>query len=123
MAIDKKTAPVHTDILRDSGPLRPHLSDPEVSEIMVNRFDRIFIEKAGKIFELDIGFDTVVGLERYVQAVAACVGRELNQRNPCLDTRLPDGSRVSLIIPPVALDGPIITIRKHKHRNLSHEDL
>lgn len=107
----------------ESGPLKTFLNDHEVSEIMVNRFDRIFIEKGGELFELEGGFDSPDSLMRFAQAAAVAAGRELNRRHPCLDTRLPDGSRMSIIIPPVALDGPIVTIRKHKQHFMTHKDL
>ncbi len=112
-----------TDWKQDAGPLKPFLTDPDVSEIMVNRWDRIFIEKAGQLYELEKGFENAEALLRFAMAAAVMTGRELNRRTPCLDSRLPDGSRMSIIIPPVALDGPIITIRKHKKQALTHKDL
>ncbi|HEX4925816.1 MAG TPA: ATPase, T2SS/T4P/T4SS family [Bdellovibrionales bacterium] len=111
------------DWRHESGPLRNFLDDPSVSEIMVNRHDCIFIEKGGVVHALEGGFSSAEALNRFAQACAVSAGRELNRRHPCLDTRLPDGSRLSIIIPPVALDGPIITIRKHNKRNLNHVEL
>ncbi len=111
------------DWKQDAGPLKPFLVDPDVSEIMVNRWDRIFIEKAGQLYELDKGFENAEALLRFAMAAAVLAGRELNRRTPTLDSRLPDGSRMSIIIPPVALDGPIITIRKHKKQAMTHKDL
>jgi pilus assembly protein CpaF len=111
------------DIKYDIGPLKPYLSDPEVSEIMINRYDRVFVEKKGKITEISTCFESAGALERFAQAVAVAGGRELNRKNPCVDCRMPDGSRLSIIIPPVAVDGPIITIRKHNTQVPSYSRL
>jgi pilus assembly protein CpaF len=108
---------------QESGPLKAFIDDPEVSEIMVNRFDRIFIEKAGVIQETGVKFDNPDLLLRFANAAAVAAGRDINRRHPCIDARLPDGSRLSIIIPPVALEGPIITMRKHARQTLSHRDL
>ncbi|MEQ1877747.1 MAG: CpaF family protein [Bdellovibrionia bacterium] len=123
MALIDKKPPVQVDFNKDAGPLRPYLTDPEVSEIMVNRWDRIFVEKRGVVYELEHGFENAEALVRFAQAAAIAAGRELNRRFPCVDSRLPDGSRISLIGHPVALDGPIVTIRRHRARSLTHEDM
>ena len=124
MSHDHKRAPAHsTDFKQDSGPLKPYLTDPDVTEIMVNRFDVIFVEKGGQIQELDKGFENSEALTQFAASIANMAGRELNRRHPVLDTRLPDGSRVNIVIPPVALDGPVITIRKHRRQAMTHREL
>lgn len=90
---------------------------------MVNKWDRIFVERSGTLHQLDRGFEDLDSLNRFAASVAVAVGRELNRKHPCLDTRLPGGFRLSIIVPPVALEGPIITIRKHKHQPLNHREL
>ena len=95
-----------SDWKSEAGPLKVYLNDKTVSEIMVNRWDRIFIERNGLITEAEHGFQNAEALARLVRALAVAVGKELNRRFPCLDARLPDGSRLHLVVPPVALDGP-----------------
>jgi len=111
------------DFKQDAGPLKNFLNDPEVNEIMVNRWDVIFIEKNGQIFELEKGFENPEALARFAQSIAVAAGRELNRRFPCLDTRLPDGSRLHIAVPPVSVDGPTFTLRKHKKQAMNHRDL
>lgn len=112
-----------SDWKSEAGPLRVFLNDKSITEIMVNRWDRIFIEREGKIVESDMKFTNAEGLLRFVRALAVAVGRELNRRFPTLDARLPDGSRLNLVVPPIALDGPSITIRKASDSVLSYQDL
>jgi len=90
---------------------------------MVNRWDRIYIERDGVIVESDMKFTNAEALLRFVRALAVSVGRELNRRYPTLDARLPDGARLNLVVPPIALDGPSITIRKSSDSVLSYQDL
>lgn len=111
------------DFKQDAGPLRPYLSDPDVTEIMVNRYDIIFVEKGGKLFELEEGFENAEALARFTASIAVMAGRELNRRHPILDARLPDGSRINIVIPPVALEGPVVTMRRHRKQALNHRDL
>ncbi len=120
---EKKYAAGAVDFKQDSGPLKPYLSDPDVNEIMVNRWDVIFIEKNGQIFELEKGFENAEALTRFAQSIAVAAGRELNRRHPCLDSRLPDGSRLHIAVPPVSVDGPTFCLRKHKKQALNHRDL
>ena len=112
-----------SDWRNEAGPIKNLLIDSTVSEIMINRFDRIFIERRGIIEETDIKFESMEMLLRLTQAIAVATAKELNRRNPCIDARLPDGSRINIVIPPVALDGPAVTIRKFSPGGLSYSDL
>jgi len=107
----------------EAGPLKAYLNDKTISEIMVNRWDKIFIERGGKIVEADHHFANAEALARLVRALAVAVGKELNRRFPCLDARLPDGSRINLVVPPVSLDGPSITIRKVTDSVITYQEL
>jgi len=111
------------DWKQESGPLRKYLNDPTVSEIMVNRYDRVFIERNGVIEEAEARFDSVDSITRFVQSLAVIVGKELNRRTPFMDARLPDGSRLNAVVPPVALDGPSITIRKFTNAQVDYKRL
>lgn len=121
--IDRKPPAAPVDFKQDAGPLRPYLNDPDVNEIMVNRWDVIFIEKGGQIFELEKGFDNQEALQRFAQSIAVATGRELNRRHPYLDSRLPDGSRISMAVPPVAIDGPMFSLRRHRKQLINHRQL
>lgn len=114
---------VSSDWKSEAGPLKVYLNDRSVSEIMVNRWDRIFIERNGVITEAEHGFQNAEALARLVRALAVSVGKELNRRFPCLDARLSDGSRLHLVVPPVALDGPTITIRKASDHVMNYQEL
>ncbi len=97
--------------------------DPAVSEIMVNGPDDIFIERAGKVQRADIRFESRERLEQVIQRIAAGVGREINELNPIVDARLSDGSRVNAVFSNIALNGPILTIRKFNKSRMNMEDL
>jgi pilus assembly protein CpaF len=92
--------------------LQELVDDPEVTEIMVNGKDNIFIEKHGRILRWDYGFDQVEVLEDMIQQIVSRINRSVNVSHPIADARLPDGARVHVVLPPVALDGPVVTIRK-----------
>ncbi|MEW6041821.1 MAG: ATPase, T2SS/T4P/T4SS family [Elusimicrobiota bacterium] len=94
------------------GPIEPLLSDPDVSEIMVNGRDRVFIEKKGKIFLSGIKFHSDKQLMTVIERILSGVGRKVDESTPLVDARLKDGSRVNVIIPPLSLIGPCVTIRK-----------
>ncbi|MBL7670111.1 MAG: CpaF family protein [Bdellovibrionaceae bacterium] len=111
------------DWRQESGALKMHLLDPTITEIMINRWDRIFIERAGVIEESPLKFNNVDQLWRFVQAIAVIVKRELNNRHPYLDARLPDGSRLNVVIPPITLDGPTLTIRKFNPNMVSFQQM
>ena len=112
-----------TDWKSEAGPLRALLNDKTISEIMVNRWDKIYIERNGKIVDAEQKFANAEALLRFVRALAVGVGRELNRRYPTLDARLPDGSRLNLVVPPIALDGPSITIRKSNDSVMNYQEL
>lgn len=98
--------------IRGLGLLDQILFDDNITEVMINGPDDIFIEKSGKLTKLDKGFESSKNLEDIIQRIVGAVGREVNQANPIVDTRLLDGSRVNVVLPPIALSGPTVTIRK-----------
>ena len=98
--------------IRGLGLLDSLLADESITEVMVNGPDDIFIEKDGVVQRLPAQFENARRLEDIIQRIVGTAGREVNQANPIVDTRLPDGSRVNVVLPPVALDGPTVTIRK-----------
>lgn len=92
--------------------LQPLVDDPSVTEIMINGPDDIFIEQDGKLFKKNISFGTNEKLENVIQNIVAKVNRTVNESTPIVDARLKDGSRVNVVLPPIALNGPTVTIRK-----------
>ncbi|MEX0703718.1 MAG: ATPase, T2SS/T4P/T4SS family [Planctomycetales bacterium] len=104
------------------GPVREFLRDETVSEIMVNGFDEIYVERHGRLYETDAAFPSEDALLSAVHNVAQYVGREIDEERPILDARLPDGSRVHAVIPPSARRGTYLTIRKFLRDVLSLED-
>ena len=105
------------------GPLEHLLSDPEISEIMVNGASQVFIERNGELLETDVKFENDAHLLRIIDRIVSPLGRRVDADNPTADARLPDGSRVNVIIPPVAVDGPHLTIRKFLQTKISMDDL
>lgn len=103
--------------------LQPLLDDPAITEIMINGYDELFIERRGVISRYDGRFSSPEKLEDVIQAVVAKVNRVVNASTPIVDARLPDGSRVNVVLPPVALKGPAMTIRKFPERPLTMADL
>lgn len=108
---------------KDLDILQPYADDHEVSEIMVNGTDSIFVEKKGKIEKLDINFESKEDLEEIIRRIAAKVHREINEMNPIVDARLEDGSRVNAVYKNVALNGPILTIRRFPESKITMTDL
>ena len=108
---------------RDLEILQPYLEDEEVSEIMVNGKDHIFIEKKGHLLKVDLSFETVEELEELILRLAARVHREINELHPIVDARLEDGSRVNAVYKNIALNGPILTIRKFPKKAIDMSDL
>ncbi len=100
------------------GPIEPLLADPDVNDIMINTAKRVFIERAGKIELTDIQFNNEQHLTGVVQRIVSRVGRRIDEANPMVDARMPDGSRFNAIIPPLALDGCLVSIRKFKKQKL-----
>ena len=94
------------------GPLEPLLKDPTVSDILVNRFDRVYIERAGKLELTTFAFKDNSHLMQIIERIVSRVGRRVDESSPMVDARLADGSRVNAIIPPLAIDGPCLSIRR-----------
>jgi len=94
------------------GPLEPLLSDPAVSDILVNSYSSIYIERRGKLEKTTISFKDDEHLMRVIERIVSTVGRRIDEAQPMVDARLPDGSRVNAIIPPLAIDGPVLSIRR-----------
>ncbi|MFC1936802.1 CpaF family protein, partial [Chloroflexota bacterium] len=111
------------DNLAGYGPIQPLLNDPEISEIMVNGSDLVFIEKHGKLFETDIKFEDNNHVLRVIDRILNPLGLRVDLDFPTADARLPDGSRVNIVIPPVAHRGACITIRKFLRNKLTLDDL
>ncbi|MDO4745621.1 MAG: CpaF family protein [Bacillota bacterium] len=103
--------------------LQPYIDDTTISEIMVNGKDNVFVERKGKIERLPVSFDSTEDLEELIRRIAAAVRREINELNPIVDARLSDGSRVNAVYKNVALNGPILTIRKFPDKVMTMEDL
>jgi pilus assembly protein CpaF len=105
------------------GPLEPYLRDPEVSEIMVNGHDQIYVERSGRLYPVPAVFTNEAHLRRTIDKIVARIGRRVDESSPMVDARLPDGSRVNAVVPPVALDGSLLTIRKFAADPLTLDDL
>jgi pilus assembly protein CpaF len=105
------------------GPLEPLLQDDSVTEVMVNNFDQIFIERSGKLERSNSSFVDNAHLLRIIDKIVSQVGRRVDEASPMVDARLPDGSRVNAIIPPLALRGPTLTIRKFSRDPYTMDDL
>ena len=103
--------------------LQPYIEDKSISEIMVNGKNHVFAERSGKLERLPVTFDTTEDLEELIRRIAARVHREINELNPIVDARLSDGSRVNAVYKNIALNGPILTIRKFPEKVMSMEDL
>ncbi len=113
---------VHSSI-RGFGLLDTIMTDDTITEVMINGPENIFIEQKGKLMKLDKEFESQRRLEDVIQRIVGLAGREVNQANPIVDTRLPDGSRVNVVLPPIALCGPTITIRKFSKDPMTIEKL
>ncbi len=105
------------------GPLEPLLQDPTVNDILVNRSDQIYVERAGKLQPTDIKFRDETHLRKILEKIVSAIGRRVDESSPMVDARLSDGSRVNAIIPPLSLDGSSISIRKFSKDKLQIEDL
>src|SRR3989441_1123095 len=108
---------------RDYGPITPLLNDDTISEVMVNGPDQIYIERKGHLIVSDVKFASDAELIRVIREIAAFVGRRIDDDSPMVDCRLPDGSRVNAIIPPLAIDGASLTIRKFAREPFTVQDL
>lgn len=105
------------------GPLEVLLNDPTVSDILVNRHDQIYVEREGKLEATDLMFKDDRHLFRIIERIVSSVGRRVDESSPMVDARLQDGSRVNAIIPPLALDGPVLSIRRFRTDRLGAQDL
>lgn len=109
--------------IRGFGLLDSIISDDTITEVMINGPENVFIEQNGRLFKLDKQFESQRRLEDIIQRIVGLAGREVNQANPICDTRLPDGSRVNVVLPPIALCGPTLTIRKFSKTPMTIEKL
>ncbi len=100
------------------GPLEPLLNDDQVTDVMVNGPNNVYVERAGKLYRSDIRFRDADHITAIAQKIAARVGRRIDESSPMVDARLPDGSRVNVILPPLAIDSPCISIRKFSRQRL-----
>ncbi len=111
------------DELLGYGPLEPLLHDSGVGDILVNGYDRVYVERRGKLERSSIRFTDNAHLLKIIEKIASGVGRRIDESSPMVDARLPDGSRVNAIIPPLALDGPTLSIRKFAQVPIRVQDL
>ena len=105
------------------GPLETLLKEPSISDILVNRFDKVFIERGGKLSETPIRFKDDAHLLHIIEKIVSQVGRRIDEAQPIVDARLKDGSRVNAIIPPLALDGPCVSIRRFGRHVITQEEM
>ncbi len=105
------------------GPLEPLVNDQSISDILVNTFDQVYVERNGKLERTDVRFKDNRHLVQVIDRIVSAVGRRIDDSSPMVDARLPDGSRVNAIIPPVSIDGPHLSIRKFRRDILSTDDL
>jgi pilus assembly protein CpaF len=115
-----------TELLHDTfdlGPITPLLLDDEISDILVNTERQVYVERLGKLELTEVSFRDEAQLRLVIDRIISRVGRRIDESSPLVDARLPDGSRVNAIIPPAAIDGPILSIRRFRRRALSIDDL
>jgi len=105
------------------GPLEPLLKDPTVSDILVNGFDNVYVERAGRLAETNVRFRDSAHVRMIIDRIVSAIGRRIDDSSPIVDARLADGSRVCAVIPPLSLIGPVLTIRRFGKKLLSTEDL
>jgi pilus assembly protein CpaF len=105
------------------GPLEPLLKEPSISDILVNRFDKVYIERNGKLVQTQVRFKDNSHLLHIIEKIVSQVGRRIDEAQPIVDARLPDGSRVNAIIPPLALDGPSLSIRRFGRHVITSDEM
>ena len=105
------------------GPLEPLLNDPTVSDILVNTYDKVYVERRGRLELTDVSFHDNAHLMKIIEKIVSRVGRRVDESSPMVDARLPDGSRVNAIIPPLAVDGPLVSIRRFGATPLTVQNL
>jgi pilus assembly protein CpaF len=123
---DALRAQLFRDILNELigfGPIQSLLDEPDISEVMVNQPGQVYIERKGKLVETNVKFDNEEHIMRMIERIISPLGRRIDVENPMVDARLPDGSRVNAVIPPVAIDSPILTIRKFSKSKLKIDQL
>ena len=123
--IDQKVAIVKNiySSIRGFDILDSIMNDDDITEVMINGADNIFIEKKGRVHKINEKFESQTKLENVIQRIVSLAGREVNEANPIVDTRLPNGSRVNVVLPPIALCGPTVTIRKFSKTPMTMEQL
>jgi pilus assembly protein CpaF len=119
---DRIAAEIADDIL-GHGPLERLLADDSVSEIMVNGPHEIWVERQGRLYQTSVRFNDESHLRRIINKMVAQVGRRIDESSPMVDARLPDGSRVNAVIPPLSLSGPLVTVRKFSNKRLDLDEL
>src|SRR6476620_5907803 len=115
-----------TDVLHEIfglGPLEMLLKDPDISDILVNRYNQVYVEREGRLEETDIVFQNDAHLYRIIERIVSLVGRRIDESSPMVDARLQDGSRVNAVIPPLALDGPVLSIRRFRTDRIGAQDM
>ncbi len=115
-----------TDVLHEIfglGPLEALLKDPNISDILVNRYNQVYVEREGRLEETDITFQNAAHLYRIIERIVSMVGRRIDESSPMVDARLQDGSRVNAVIPPLSLDGPVLSIRRFRTDRIGAQDL
>src|SRR5580765_4569011 len=105
------------------GPLEVLLKDPSISDIMVNGFDNVYVERAGRVVETNVRFKDQAHVRMIIERIVSAIGRRIDDSSPIVDARLADGSRVCAVIPPLSLIGPVMSIRRYGKRVLTTEDL
>jgi pilus assembly protein CpaF len=123
---EPQRAALEQEVLNETfglGPIEPLLHDPDVSDILVNTHRQVYVERFGRLEQTDVRFDDDAHLMKFIDRIVSRVGRRIDESSPMVDARLPDGSRVNAIIPPLALDGPTLSIRRFGVRTLDIEDL
>src|SRR5207253_9026458 len=105
------------------GPLEPLLQDPTVSDILVNGYKEVYVERAGVLEETRIMFKDNAHLMHIIDKIVSAVGRRVDESSPMVDARLADGSRINVIIPPLAIDGPHLSVRRFGHIPIAEDDL
>jgi len=105
------------------GPLEPLLKDPDISDILINGYNNVFVEKRGLLQRIDVRFNDNRHLMQVIERIVSAVGRRVDESSPMVDARLADGSRFNAIIPPLALDGPMVSIRRFGTKQITADDL
>jgi pilus assembly protein CpaF len=119
---DRLAIEVHHEVF-GLGPLETLMKDPELSDILVNSHGQVYVERYGKLEKTDVRFRDDAHLMQIIERIVTRVGRRVDESSPMVDARLADGSRVNAIIPPLALDGPILSIRRFGAERLTINDL